>query len=177
MKIIECVPNFSEGKDHNIITSIADSIEAVSGITLLDVNPGADTNRTVVTFVGPPEDVIDAAFMGIKMASEVIDMNLHSGAHARMGATDVCPLVPISNTSMDECVQYSIILAKRVGKELKPMNSMMVMFFCLDVPLQERSGSFKCGSVKRLGSIEEAQRQETLKMPSEWRKNTTSPFK
>ena len=118
MKIIECVPNFSEGRDMAVIKSITNSIETVSGVTLLDVDPGSDTNRTVVTFVGTPDDVIDAAFKGIQKATEIIDMSLHSGAHARMGATDVCPLVPILNTNMEECVQYSKILAERVGNEL-----------------------------------------------------------
>ena len=104
MKIIECVPNFSEGRDTALIKEITDAMESVSGITLLDVDPGADTNRTVVTIVGDPESVIEAAFLGIKKASELIDMRNHSGAHARMGATDVCPFVPISETSMDDCV-------------------------------------------------------------------------
>ena len=119
MKIIECVPNFSEGRDMILINKITDAMESVSGVTLLDVDPGADTNRTVVTIVGDPESVIEAAFSGIKKASEIIDMRKHSGAHARMGATDVCPFVPISDTTMDDCVEYSKILAERVGKELK----------------------------------------------------------
>ena len=118
MKIIECVPNFSEGRDTALIKEITDAMESVSGITLLDVDPGADTNRTVVTIVGSPESVIEAAFLGIKKALELIDMRNHSGAHARMGATDVCPFVPISDTSMDDCVEYSKQLAKRVGDEL-----------------------------------------------------------
>ncbi len=119
MKIIECVPNFSEGRDMILINKITDAIESVSGVTLLDVDPGADTNRTVVTIVGDPDSVIEAAFSGIKIASEIIDMRRHSGAHARMGATDVCPFVPISDTTMDDCVEYSKILAEKVGKELK----------------------------------------------------------
>ena len=119
MKIIECVPNFSEGRDMILINKITDAIESVSGVTLLDVDPGADTNRTVVTIVGDPESVIEAAFSGIKIASEIIDMRKHLGAHARMGATDVCPFVPISETTMDDCVKYSKILAEKVGKELK----------------------------------------------------------
>ena len=96
MKIIECVPNFSEGKDLSIIKQITDSMESVGGITLLDVDPGADTNRTVVTIVGNPDSVIQSAFFGIKKASELIDMQKHRGTHARMGATDVCPFVAIS---------------------------------------------------------------------------------
>ena len=119
MKIIECVPNFSEGKDESIINAITDAIISVDGINLLDVDPGKDTNRTVVTFVGEPDNVIEAAFNGIKKASELIDMTKHAGAHPRMGATDVCPLIPIRNTSMEDCIEYSRILAEKVAKELK----------------------------------------------------------
>ncbi|MBC8255776.1 MAG: glutamate formimidoyltransferase [Candidatus Marinimicrobia bacterium] len=119
MKIIECVPNFSEGRDTALIKEITDAMESVSGITLLDVDPGADTNRTVVTIVGDPKSVIESAFLGIKKGAELIDMCHHTGAHARMGATDVCPFVPISGTTMDDCVEYSKLLAKRVGEELK----------------------------------------------------------
>ena len=118
MKIIECVPNFSEGRDPNIISLISSSIESVPGITLLDIDSGAGTNRTVMTFVGSPESVIEAAYNCIQRAAELIDMRYHSGAHPRMGATDVCPLVPISNTNMEECIEYSKILAERVGNEL-----------------------------------------------------------
>jgi len=118
MKIIECVPNFSEGRDLSIIKQITDSMVSSGGITLLDVDHGADTNRTVVTFVGEPDSVIEAAFLGIKKAAEIIDMRKHTGAHARMGATDVCPFVPISDVSMEDCVKYSKILGDRVGKEL-----------------------------------------------------------
>ena len=119
MKIIECVPNFSEGKDESIINAITDAIISIDGIRLLDVDSGKDTNRTVVTFVGEPENVIKAAFYGIKKASELIDMTKHIGAHPRMGATDVCPLIPIKNVSMEDCVKYSKILAEKVAKELK----------------------------------------------------------
>jgi len=118
MKIIECVPNFSEGKDPNIIKEITTSMESISGATLLDVDMGNDTNRTVVTIVGSPEDVIKSAFLGIKKSIELIDMNKHKGEHPRMGATDVCPFVPISNVSMEECVKYSKELARLVSKEL-----------------------------------------------------------
>ena len=119
MKLIECVPNFSEGRNQNIIKLILDSICSVDKISLLDVDSGHDTNRTVVTFVGEPELVIESAFLGIKIASELIDMNKHSGEHSRMGATDVCPLVPISNVSMEDCIKYSNILAEKVAKELQ----------------------------------------------------------
>jgi len=118
MKLIECVPNFSEGTDFSKIDKITSEISSVSNIELLDVDAGKDTNRTVVTFIGPPEDVIVAAFKGIKMAATLIDMRGHSGEHPRMGATDVCPLVPVSEVSIDECVKYSKVLAKKVASEL-----------------------------------------------------------
>ncbi|MEG1498024.1 MAG: glutamate formimidoyltransferase [Bacteroidales bacterium] len=117
-KLIECVPNFSEGRDQAVIKQITDEIEKVEGVKLLDVDPGAATNRTVVTFVGTPDAVIEAAFQGIKKASEIIDMRLQHGAHPRFGATDVCPLVPVANISMEETVEYARKLAKRVGEEL-----------------------------------------------------------
>ena len=117
-KIIECVPNFSEGKDMGIIKQITDQIETVDGVKLLDVDPGAATNRTVVTFVGSPEVVIEAAFRAVKKASEIIDMRKHKGEHPRFGATDVCPLVPVSNITMEETVEFARKLAKRIGEEL-----------------------------------------------------------
>ncbi len=117
-RLIECVPNFSEGRDLTIIKQITDEIEKVDGVQLLDVDPGKATNRTVVTFVGTPEEVIDAAFQAIKKASELIDMSNHSGEHPRMGATDVCPLIPISNISMEETAEYAHKLGERVGREL-----------------------------------------------------------
>ena len=119
MKLIECVPNFSEGADLSIIKSITDKIESINSVELLDVDPGKDTNRTVVTFVGSPEQVIEAAFLAIKEASFLIDMSKHRGEHPRMGATDVCPLVPVANVTMEECIKYSKILAKKVGDELQ----------------------------------------------------------
>ncbi len=118
MQLIECVPNFSEGRDPAIIKQITDAIESVDGVKLLDVDPGKATNRTVVTFVGEPAAVVEAAFRGIKMAAEIIDMSKHSGEHPRMGATDVCPLIPIAEISMDETVEWSRKLAERVGREL-----------------------------------------------------------
>lgn len=116
--IIECVPNFSEGRNLQTIKTITDAIESVDGIRLLDVDPGKATNRTVVTFVGSPEDVIEAAFRGIAKAAELIDMRNHSGEHPRMGATDVCPLIPISGITMEETAMYAQKLAKRVAEEL-----------------------------------------------------------
>ncbi len=117
-QLIECVPNFSEGRDMAVIKQITDEIERSEGVKLLDVDPGAATNRTVVTMVGEPEYVIEAAFRAVKKASEVIDMSKHKGEHPRMGATDVCPLVPVSNISMEETVEYARKLAERIGKEL-----------------------------------------------------------
>jgi len=118
MKLLECVPNFSEGRDPGVIRQITDEIESVEGVRLLNVDPGKATNRTVVTFVGEPEKVIEAAFLAIKKAGEVIDMSKHTGEHPRMGATDVCPLIPISNISMEETAEYATRLAERVGNEL-----------------------------------------------------------
>jgi glutamate formiminotransferase/formiminotetrahydrofolate cyclodeaminase len=118
-QIIECVPNFSEGRDMNIIKQITDEIEAVEGVRLLNVDPGSATNRTVVTFVGSPQAVVEAAFRAIKKAGELIDMSKHKGEHPRMGATDVCPLIPIANISMEETAKYAQQLAKRVGEELQ----------------------------------------------------------
>lgn len=117
-RIIECVPNFSEGRDRAKINEIVAAIESVKGVKLLDVDPGEATNRTVVTFVGEPEPVVEAAFRGIKRAAELIDMRTHHGAHPRMGATDVCPLIPVSGVTLEECAQLSRKLAERVADEL-----------------------------------------------------------
>ncbi len=118
-QLIECVPNFSEGNDLSIIKQITNEIEGVDGVKLLNVDPGKATNRTVVTLVGAPEPVIEAAFRAIKKASELIDMSKHKGEHPRMGATDVCPLIPIANISMEETAVFAKKLGERVGKELK----------------------------------------------------------
>lgn len=117
-KLIECVPNFSEGKNMEVIKQITDQIETVAGVKLLDVDPGEATNRTVVTFVGSPNEVVEAAFRAVKKASEIIDMSNHSGEHPRMGATDVCPLVPVDNITMEETVEYARKLGERIGNEL-----------------------------------------------------------
>jgi glutamate formiminotransferase / formiminotetrahydrofolate cyclodeaminase len=117
-QLIECVPNFSEGRDMSIIRQITDQIETIEGVKLLDIDPGAATNRTVVTFVGTPDEVVEAAFISIRKAMEVIDMSKQHGAHPRFGATDVCPFVPISGITMEETVGYARKLAKRVGDEL-----------------------------------------------------------
>ena len=126
-QLIECVPNFSEGRDMSIIKQITDEIETVEGVKLLDVDPGKATNRTVVTFVGEPEAVIKAAFLAIKKAGEVIDMSKHKGEHPRMGATDVCPLIPIANISMEETADFARKLAKNVGENLN------IPTFCYEV--------------------------------------------
>jgi len=117
-QLIECVPNFSEGRNLDIIKQITDVIEKSEGVKLLDVDPGYTTNRTVVTFVGAPDEVVDAAFQVIKKAQELIDMRQHHGDHPRFGATDVCPLVPVANITMEETAEYARQLAKRVGEEL-----------------------------------------------------------
>ena len=117
-RIIECVPNFSEGRNMGVIKQITDAIEKVKGVKLLDVDPGEATNRTVVTFVGEPEAVVDAAVASIKRATELIDMRNHKGAHPRMGACDVCPLIPVSGVTMEECAELARALAKRIAEEL-----------------------------------------------------------
>src|SRR5258707_12570831 len=111
-KLIECVPNFSEGRDMDVIQQITAAIESVEGVSLLDVDPGATTNRTVVTFVGRPDATVEAAFLGIQKAAELIDMRKHKGAHPRMGATDVCPFIPVSNVNWKEAIEC----ANRLGK-------------------------------------------------------------
>lgn len=117
-QLIECVPNFSEGRDMNVIKQITDAIESVEGVKLLDVDPGKATNRTVVTFVGAPEPVVRAAFLALKKAAELIDMSKHRGEHPRQGATDVCPLIPIANISMEETAKWAHKLGEMVGSEL-----------------------------------------------------------
>jgi glutamate formiminotransferase / formiminotetrahydrofolate cyclodeaminase len=117
-KLIECVPNFSEGRDQNVIRQITDAIESVDGVSLLDVDPGASTNRTVVTLVGSPDAAVEGAFRAIRKAAELIDMRKHKGAHPRMGATDVCPFIPVSNVSWEEAIDCAKRLGERVGDEL-----------------------------------------------------------
>ena len=118
-QLVECVPNFSEGRDSAIIKEITQAIETVSGIKILDVDMGADTNRTVITIIGSPEVISEAAFQAVKKASEVIDMSKHEGAHPRMGATDVCPFIPVSNITMKECIEIARKTGKRIGEELE----------------------------------------------------------
>jgi glutamate formiminotransferase/formiminotetrahydrofolate cyclodeaminase len=156
--LIECVPNFSEGRNPAIIKEITQAIESVEGVTLLDVDPGKATNRTVVTFVGHPDAVIEAAFRGIKRAAEVIDMRNHTGEHPRMGATDVCPLIPISGISMEETAAYAVKLAERVGADL----AIPVYLYEAAQPNNERSNL----SVIRAGEYEGF--AEKIKLP-EWK--------
>jgi glutamate formiminotransferase/formiminotetrahydrofolate cyclodeaminase len=118
-QIVECVPNFSEGRDQALIKQITDQIEAVKGVKLLDVDPGADTNRTVVTFIGSPEAVQEAAFCAVRRAAELIDMSRHHGSHPRMGATDVLPFVPVAGVTMDDCVVFAKAVGQRIGEELQ----------------------------------------------------------
>ncbi|MBC7383406.1 MAG: glutamate formimidoyltransferase [Bacteroidia bacterium] len=146
MRLIECVPNFSEGNDMQIIKQITDVIESVQGVMLLDVDAGKGTNRTVVTFVGGPEAVIEAAFLAISKAAELIDMRKHKGEHSRMGATDVCPLIPISGISMEETVLFAQKLGKRVGETL----AIPVYLYEYAQPDQERNNL----SVIRAGEYE-----------------------
>ncbi|MBE0710899.1 MAG: glutamate formimidoyltransferase, partial [Candidatus Aminicenantes bacterium] len=118
MKLVECVPNFSEGRDQEKIKAIIREIETVPGVKLLDVDPGESTNRTVVTFLGTPESVKEAAFRAVAKAAEVIDMRGHRGAHSRIGATDVCPFVPVSGVTMEDCVRLAEELGARIAREL-----------------------------------------------------------
>ena len=117
-RIIECVPNFSEGNNTDIINQIANAIKSVEGVQLIDIDPGKATNRTVMTFVGPPEEVCEAAFRAVKKASELIDMSKHKGEHPRFGATDVLPLIPVKGITMEETVEYARKLGKRIGDEM-----------------------------------------------------------
>jgi glutamate formiminotransferase/formiminotetrahydrofolate cyclodeaminase len=146
LPLIECVPNFSEGNDLNIIKQITDQIESVEGVRLLNVDPGKATNRTVVTMVGEPNAVLEAAFRAIKKAGELIDMSKHKGEHPRMGATDVCPLIPIANISMEETAVFAQQLAKRVGEEL----NLPVYLYEAAQPNKERSNL----SIIRAGEYE-----------------------
>jgi len=145
-QIIECVPNFSEGRNTDVIRQITDTIESVEGVRLLHVDPGKATNRTVVTFVGSPGAVVEAAFLAIRKAGELIDMSVHSGEHPRMGATDVCPLIPVANITMEETAQWAAKLAQKVGLEL----NLPVYLYEAAQPKKERSNL----SVIRAGEYE-----------------------
>jgi glutamate formiminotransferase / formiminotetrahydrofolate cyclodeaminase len=145
-RLIECVPNFSEGRDPRIVRQITESIEAVDGVRLLNVDPGTATNRTLVTFIGEPDAVVDAAFRAIRTAGELIDMSRHKGKHPRMGATDVCPLVPMAGITMEETAEYARRLGERVGREL----GIPVYLYEAAQPHRERSNL----SVIRAGEYE-----------------------
>ena len=148
-QLIECVPNFSEGNDMNIINQITDAMKTVEGISVIDVDPGKATNRTVVTMVGEPEPVCEAAFRAVKKAAELIDMTKHKGAHPRFGATDVCPLVPVSNITMEETVEYARKLAKRIGDELN------IPVYCYEsaayTPERKNLATCRAGEYEALG--------------------------
>ena len=118
-KLIECVPNISEGRRPEVIDAIANTVKQVEGVRLLDVDPGKATNRTVITFVGEPDQVVEAAYKLISKAAELIDMSQHSGEHPRFGATDVCPFIPVANVSMEDCIVCARKLGERVGKDLE----------------------------------------------------------
>ena len=117
-KLVQCVPNFSEGRNKDVVEKIVEEIRVMDKVKLLDYSMDKDHNRSVVTFIGEPEKVIEAAFNAVKIAAELIDMETHTGGHPRMGATDVIPLIPISDVTMEECIEYSIKLGKRIGEEL-----------------------------------------------------------
>ena len=148
-KLIECVPNFSEGNDMHIIGQITDAMKTVEGISVIDVDPGKATNRTVVTMVGEPEPICEAAFRAVKKAAELIDMSNHKGAHPRFGATDVCPLVPVSNITMEETVEYARKLAERIGEELN------IPVYCYEnaafTPERKNLATCRAGEYEALG--------------------------
>ena len=171
-RILECVPNFSEGRDSNKIKEITDAIESVSEIKLLDVDSGKAANRTVVTFAGEPEFVVEAAFRGIKKASEVIDMKFQKGEHPRFGAADVCPLVPVANVTMEETVFFARQLAERVGTELD------IPVFCYEFAAfkKERESLANCRSGEYEG-LKDRISSEKWKPdfgPSEWNEKVAS---
>jgi glutamate formiminotransferase/formiminotetrahydrofolate cyclodeaminase len=157
-KVIECVPNFSEGRDMNVIRQITDVIESVDGVKLLNVDPGKATNRTVVTFVGDEESVVEAAFRAIAKASELIDMSKHKGEHPRFGATDVCPFIPIANASMEDCIACAKKLGERVGKHL---NIPVYLYeFAASAPHRKNLASVRAGEYEGIN--------DKIKLP-EWK--------
>ncbi len=164
-KIVECVPNFSEGRDKKIIDEIVNSIKSIEGVYVLDVDPGADTNRTVVTFIGDPDSILEGAFMGIKKASELIDMRKHKGEHPRMGATDVCPFVPVSGISMEECIEITKKLGKRVWEELKI--PVYLYEYAATSPERKSLSNIRAGEYEGL--------PEKLKKP-EWKPDFGEPY-
>jgi glutamate formiminotransferase / formiminotetrahydrofolate cyclodeaminase len=169
-QLIECVPNFSEGRDMSIIQQIRDVIEACDGVKLLDVDPGAATNRTVFTMVGTPNEVCNAAFLAVKKASEIIDMSKHKGAHPRFGATDVCPLIPVSNITMEETVEYARKLAERIGTELN------IPIFCYEsaafTPKRRNLANCRSGEYEGLAKRITSEEWKPDFGPAEWNAHT-----
>ncbi|MDD3685356.1 MAG: glutamate formimidoyltransferase [Bacteroidales bacterium] len=169
-QLIECVPNFSEGRDMSIIQQIKDVIEACDGVKLLDVDPGAATNRTVFTMVGTPNEVCNAAFLAVKKASEIIDMSKHKGAHPRFGATDVCPLIPVSNITMEETVEYARKLAERIGTELN------IPIFCYEsaafTPKRRNLANCRSGEYEGLAKRITSEEWKPDFGPAEWNAHT-----
>ena len=166
-QLIECVPNISEGRDKNIIDQVTAEIEKVEGVKLLDVDPGMTTNRTVITFVGEPEPVMEAAYRVVKKAAELIDMSQHHGAHPRQGATDVCPLIPVSNITMEEVVEYAHKLGKRLGEELN------IPIYCYEEAayIKERRNLAYCrtGEYESLASRLGTEQWKPNFGPNEWK--------
>lgn len=170
-QLIECVPNFSEGNDMNVIRQITDAMKTVEGISVIDVDPGKATNRTVVTMVGEPEPVCEAAFRAVKKAAELIDMSKHKGAHPRFGATDVCPLVPVSNITMEETVEYARKLAKRIGEELD------IPVYCYESaaysPERKNLATCRAGEYEALGERLSSEQWHPDFGPREWNARTS----
>ncbi len=165
-QLIECVPNISEGRDMSIINQVTAEIEKVEGVKLLDVDPGQTTNRTVITFVGEPEQACEAAFRVVKKAAELIDMRQHHGAHPRQGATDVCPLIPVSNITMEETVQYAHRLAERIGEELQ------IPIYCYEnaakVPERRNLAYCRTGEYESLSARLGSEQWKPDYGPNEW---------
>ncbi|MCR4828648.1 MAG: glutamate formimidoyltransferase [Bacteroidales bacterium] len=165
-QLIECVPNISEGRDMNIINQVTAEIEKVEGVKLLDVDPGATTNRTVITFVGEPEQACEAAYRVVKKAAELIDMSQHHGAHPRQGATDVCPLIPVAGITMEEVVVYAHKLAERIGTELN------IPIYCYEnaarIPERRNLAYCRTGEYESLSSRLGTQQWKPDFGPNEW---------
>lgn len=170
-QLIECVPNFSEGNDMHIIGQITDAMKTVEGVSVIDIDPGKATNRTVVTMVGEPEPVCEAAFRAVKKAAELIDMAKHKGAHPRFGATDVCPLVPVAGITMEETVEYARKLARRIGEELN------IPVYCYEsaayTPERKNLATCRAGEYEALGERLGSEQWHPDFGPREWNSHTT----
>ncbi len=169
-RLLECVPNFSEGRDLSVIDQIVARVKEVDGVKVLDVDPGYDTNRTVVTFVGEPEQVVEAAFQAVKAAQSLIDMSKHQGAHPRFGATDVCPLIPVSGVTMEEAAAYARELAKRIGEELH------IPIYCYEYaafqPVRKNLANCRSGEYEGLPKRIVSQEWKPDFGPCEWNEST-----